>query len=275
VAEGGPSHRETALAWEIVARAKYQAEFEEHVALLSSGRSNLLPPEAEILRAFLPGAHVVQLQCSHGLDALGLLNAGAGSVLGIDISSEMIDQANAKAKALVVSSASFLCSDVTQLPTHLSATADLVYTGRGSLPWILNLEAWGRTVAALLKPGAHVFLFEGHPLASLWDRESSEARLREGVGYFDTEPREDPGFPADLVRRECASDPPRMLERHWLPGEVIEALIQAGLDIKLFREFPLLFWNQFPNWSDQLRARLPASYAILAQRKPEVRAGSA
>ena len=88
-----PSHAETTEAWDVVARAKYRAELEDHVAFLVSGRDNLLEPEANILRPFLRGSHVVQLQCSHGLDALGLLNAGAGSVLGVDISGEMIAQA--------------------------------------------------------------------------------------------------------------------------------------------------------------------------------------
>jgi SAM-dependent methyltransferase len=262
-----PDYRETAQAWDVVARVKYKAEFQDHIAFLRSGQHNLLQPEAEILRELLPGAHVVQLQCSHGLDALGLLNAGASSVVGVDISGEMITQAKAKAEAVGANSASFLCYDVTQLPKHLHGSADLVYTGRGSLPWVLDLEAWAQSVAGLLRPGAHVFVFEGHPLASLWDRESTDVRLRGHVGYFDLEPREDPGFPASIVRRESGTVRPRMLERHWPPGEVIDALIQVGLDIRLFREFPVLFWDQFPNWPEELKSRLPNSYAILAQRK--------
>ena len=261
-----PSHGETAEAWDVVARAKYRGEFEDHVALLRAGRHSLLEPEANILGPLLPGSHVVQLQCSHGLDALGLLNAGASSVMGVDISEEMIAQAKAKAEAVGTDSAFFMCSDVTDLPSNFDGTADLVYTGRGSLPWISRLSGWAKSVARLLKPHGHLFIFEGHPLASLWDRKAEGLQLRSNVSYFNTEPVENPGFPASVVQQELGADRPRMLERHWPPGEVMDALIAASLDIRLFREFPVLFWDQFPHWPEELRGRLPNSYAILAQR---------
>lgn len=208
---------------------------------------------------------VVQLQCSHGLDALGLRNAGAGSVLGVDISGEMIAKAKAKAEAVGTDSASFLCCDVTELLSNLDRTADLVYTGRGSLPWILDLTAWAESVARLLKPGAHIFIFEGHPLASLWDREAEGLQLRKDAGYFNVEAVEHPGFPASIVQQESAAARPRFLERHWPRGDVMDALIAANLNIRLFREFPILFWDQCPRWPEELKRKLPNSYAIFAQ----------
>lgn len=228
-----------------------------------------------MLEELLPGSHVVQLQCSHGADALGLLNAGAASVVGVDNSSEMISQAEAKAAAVGAQSASFLRSDVTSLPTELDGTADLIYTGRGSLPWILDLPAWADSVRRILKPRGHIFIFEGHPLASLWNRDAESLEPRTDASYFDDEPAEDPGFPADVVQREVGDGRPRMLERHWRPGEVMEVLISAGLDINLFREYPVVFWNQFPSWSGELKARLPNSYAILAERREDHEVGSA
>lgn len=258
-------HRETGAAWDVVARGKYRNEFDEHVAFLRSGEHNLLAAEAEELRNLLPGAHVVQLQCSHGLDTLGLLSAGAASVVGLDISAEMIDQARRKAAAVGADSASFICSDVIDVPDELAGTADLIYTGRGSLPWILELAAWAETVRSVLKNGGHIFLFEGHPLTALWRREASALELREGASYFDEHPTELPGFPAEIVRRESGDTGPSMLERYWRPGEVMNALIAQGLTIRLYREYSILFWDQFPEWSDELRSRLPNSYAILAR----------
>ena len=187
--------------------------------------------------------------------------------MGVDSSAEMIAQAKAKAQAVGADSASFMCCDVTDVPADLDGTADLVYTGRGSLPWIFDLAAWAKSVARLLKPRAHIFIFEGHPLASLWDREAEGLQLRGDVGYFDAEATEDPGFPASVVRREMGAEGPQMLERHWPPGDVMDALIAANLDIRLFREFPILFWDQFPHWPEELKGRLPNSYAILAQHR--------
>lgn len=259
-------HRETGAGWDVVARAKYEAELDEHVSLLRGGGHNLLEAEARELEGLLADAHVVQLQCSHGLDALGLLNAGAASVVGVDISPEMIAQARAKADAVGTDSASFVCSDVTRVPSELDGTADLVYTGRGSLPWILDLSPWAETVRRLLKEGGRVFIFEGHPLTALWRRGVSTLELRDGVSYFDDRATEAPGFPTGIVRREAGEGGPRMLERHWRPGQVMDALIAHGLEVERFREYPVLYWDQFPDWPEELGRRLPNSYAILARR---------
>lgn len=267
MAKGLARHEETGRGWDVVARVKYRREFESHLDRLREGGDNLLEPEAELVRPLLAGAHVVQLQCSHGFDALGLLNAGAGSVLGVDISAEMVAQAKAKARALgLEASASFVCADVVAPPADLSDTADLIYTGRGSLPWILDLEAWADAVARILKPGGHIVVFEGHPLASLWDRSAADLRMRSGANYFAQEPAEETGFPADVVLRASGDDRPKMLERHWQPGEVIDALIRVGLEVRSLREYPDLFWDQFPNWPPELKGRIPNSYSIVARR---------
>lgn len=259
-------HGETGEAWDVVARAKYEAEFDAHVERLRAGEHNLLEPEVELLAPLLSGARVVNLQCSHGLDALGLLNVGAASVVGIDISAEMIHQARDKAIAVGVEGARFVHADAVNPPADLEETADLIYTGRGSLPWILDLGAWADAVRRLLRPGGRVFVFEGHPLDALWDREAEEPRLRLGVGYFDDKPREAPGFPARVVKREAGEGRPRMLERPWRPGQVIEALLDRDLALEAFREYPVLFWDQLPEWPKEVRERLPHSYAILARR---------
>jgi SAM-dependent methyltransferase len=259
-------HEETARAWDVVARAKYDAELEEHVQLLRSGGHSLLPVEIEALQPHLSGAHVVHLQCSHGLDALGLLNLGAASVTGFDISPTMIRQAQRKAEALG-KSASFVCADISSLSSDFDGSADLVYTGKGALPWLMDLALWGRVVARLLRPGGRVFVFEGHPLDWLWERDADSLQLRTGVGYFDTEPRENSGFPADVVEKELGRQRPRLLERQWRPDQVIASLLDAGLRLESFREHAVLFWEQFPRWPEQLQARLPHSYVIMAVRE--------
>jgi SAM-dependent methyltransferase len=262
---GGGLHDETASGWDIVARAKYRAEFTDHVALLRAGGHNLLEPELAVLAPLLPGSHVVHLQCSHGLDTLGLLNAGAESAVGIDISPEMIAQARAKGRAAGIL-VEFCCADAVDPPTELTETADVVYTGRGAVPWIQDLKAWAAAVRRLLRPGGHFFLFEGHPLDALWDRDADHVVLRTGVSYFDRGAREHPGFPASVVSRAFGGDRPSMLERYWRPGEVIEELLATGLSLVHFREYPGQFWDQFPNWPQEIRDSLPHSYSVLARR---------
>ncbi len=259
------AHRETARGWDIVAKAKYAAEFDEHVEQLRLGNHNLLDVEIEIVGPLIRDARVINLQCSHGLDALGLLNAGAASVLGVDISSEMVRQARAKAAAIGATAAEFLVGDVTDLPAELDATADIIYTGRGSLPWILDLGAWSRSVSKLLRPGGYVFVFEGHPLDALWDREATGLELQAGASYFEHRAREGAGFPASVVARGGGAARPLMLERQWRPDQVIEVLLAEELELKMFREYSVLFWDQFPKWPGELKKRLPHSYSLLAR----------
>jgi ubiquinone/menaquinone biosynthesis C-methylase UbiE len=159
------TQEENGVAWDVVAQAKYEAEMEEHIEHLRAGGHTLLPPEVDALRPHLSGAHVVHLQCSHGLDALGLFNLGAGSVTGIDISPAMIRQAQRKASALG-RSATFVCADVLDVPARFDGSADIVYTGKGALPWIMDLTAWAKVVARLLRPGGRVFIFEGRALGA-------------------------------------------------------------------------------------------------------------
>src|SRR5688500_2275802 len=160
------------MAWDVVTRAKYAGEMEDHLQLLRAGGHTLLPPEITTLTPYLRGAHVVHLQCSHGLNALGLLNLGAASVTGVDISPAMIRQAQQKASALGAN-ATFVCSDVVDVPSTLDGSADLVYTGTGALPWLMDLAVWAKVVVRLLRPGGRVFVFEGHPLDRLWERDAA------------------------------------------------------------------------------------------------------
>ena len=261
------THSETANGFDAIAASKYRAEFCDRLDLLRSGGHNLLDVEVQELRDLLPGASVVHLQCSHGFDTLSLLTLGASDVTGVDLSSEMIRLANELAQQLRWS-ARWFCADVVDPPAELQSSADLVYTGKGSLPWIMDIDAWAAAIHRILKPGGCVYVFEGHPLDNLWDRESDTLHLREdGAGYFDGEARENPGFPAEALRRiHPGSRRPVMLERCWRPDQIMAALASTGLRHESYREFPNLFWNQFPNWSTKLTRRLPHSYSLRYRR---------
>jgi SAM-dependent methyltransferase len=265
-------HEEIRAAWEIVATAKYHGELDDHVEFLRSGGHTLLRPELELLADLLPSCRrVIVLQCSHGLDALGLLNLGVREVVGVDISEEMIRQAERKTAALDAA-ARFHRADVLEAPVELNGTADLIYTGKGSLPWIIDLDAWAATVERLLMPGGRIFIFEGHPLDALWDHEAERFQIDErSAGYFAEEPRESSGFPASLLRRVAAGKrAPRLMERFWRPGQVIDRLLRVGLRLEAFDEHPEIYWNQFPNIPEPTLRLLPHSYSALAQKSGEV-----
>jgi SAM-dependent methyltransferase len=157
-------HQANRAAWNEAAQ-HYKLEIEQDIAFLRAGGKNLMAPELRLLADL--GAwcrRAIHLQCAGGRDTLSLWNHGAAEVIGIDISDTMIACASAKSEALGAP-AQWYCCDVLDAPHELDGTADLVYTGRGALNWVMDIEAWAQVVARLLKPGGgRLYVFEGHPL---------------------------------------------------------------------------------------------------------------
>jgi len=267
--QAGKIHRETGAAWDLIAGAGYSAEVEQDVAFLRAGGVTLLEPERRLLEGLDEWCDcALQLQCSGARDLLSIWNMGAKSIVGVDISETLIGYARQKSDALGAP-ASWYCCDVLETPRELNGTADLVYTGRGALMWMIDLEGWAAVIERLLRPGGQVLVFEGHPLDNLWQREADAFELRpDGVGYFDEEPYENPGFPSSALIRATGdrAQRPKMLERNWRPGEVINALAAAGLQYVHFDEYPVLFWDQFKEIPARTADRLPHTYSVLMQK---------
>ena len=49
------------------------------------------------------------------------------------------------------------------------APADLVYTGRGAILWLQDLDAWAAVLRRLLAPAGRLVIFDGHPAEWLFD----------------------------------------------------------------------------------------------------------
>ena len=144
-------HKETGAAWNVTA-AIYERDEVEDLALLRAGGSSLKAPEYRFLQDLnMWCSRAVHLQCAGGTDTLSLWKMGAAEVVGIDISENMIAVGQRKSDALGAP-ARWVCCDVLDTPRELDNTADLVYTGKGALPWMMDIQAWAGVVAHLLKP---------------------------------------------------------------------------------------------------------------------------
>jgi SAM-dependent methyltransferase len=260
--------RANELAWDIVA-AKYALEVERDVEMLRSGGTSLLPPELDTLAPLLPHCRrAIHLQCSHGTDALSLWRLGAREVVGIDLSAEMLAQARRKAE-LLGAPAAWHHADVLAPPAELDGTAELVFTGKGALPWVLDLTAWAAVVARLLAPGGHFYIYEGHPLNWIFDPAAAELRLRNGADYFAQTARANDDFPGLYLERRAppGAAPAQAFERQWGLGEIVTALVAAGLVVLRLSEHPEHFWPQFPHVAADQLARVPHTFSLL-MRKP-------
>ena len=88
-------HAANRAAWDEAAE-RYEGWFDEAVALIRAGGSNLLPPELELI-GDLHGRcrRAIHLQCAGGRDTLSLWTSGADEVIGVDISTRMLGLPNA------------------------------------------------------------------------------------------------------------------------------------------------------------------------------------
>ena len=174
-------HQANRAAWNEGA-VRYEDQVERDIAFLRAGGKNLLAPELRSLHDLRSWCRrAIHLQCAGGRDTLSLWNHGAAEVVGVDISDRMIAVAQQKSQALGAPATWYRC-DILDTPAALNGTANLVYTGRGALNWILDLAGWAQVVKRLLTPTGRLYVFEGHPLTWVWDQQATEFRLARSTG---------------------------------------------------------------------------------------------
>ena len=243
------------------------------LAVLPHGGTTLHPLELQQL-GDLHGwcRRAVHLQCASGADTLSLVNLGAAEVVGVDISDVHIENARRKTALLGFPARWYRC-DLLDTPAELDGTADLVYTGKGALNWLQDLAGWGRVVFRLLKPGGRFYLFESHPIIWLFDEAAANYEATGVWSYFRTEPELSQGW-HDAYLGNLGRAPAELTvkyERLWPVSSVITSLLDAGLRLDRFDEFPdrPFSFTFFPNMPEAVERLLPQSYALQAHRPEE------
>jgi SAM-dependent methyltransferase len=177
------------------------------------------------------GRRFLHLQCHFGIDTLGWARRGA-RVTGVDLSPEAIATARRLAREAGLD-ATFVESDVYRLGDHGLGGFDVVHTSYGVLSWLPDLERWAGVVAAHLVPGGLFHLVENHPFLMMLDEDGVSMRW----------PYLAVGGPLRLESEAsyvAPIDDGPIPEYNWPHGigEVVTALIGAGLRIAWLREFP-------------------------------------
>ena len=236
-------------AWTAVSE-KYWREYDELLALARDGFS-LVEVEREVLTPLLArGPEVVHLQSGDGIDDHALVKAGARSVVGVDYSSGAARAAARRAEDLGVP-ISYVVAEIPGTPLP-DGCADLVYTGKGALIWMTDLDAWAREVARLLRPGGHLWVYDGHPAFALWSWDPDEARIRKDRGYFMR------SYPCDSYPANGA------VEYQWNLGQIVTAVVRAGLPVRHLGEHPEPFWKMGDLEAAAWDGRLPNTFSLLA-----------
>jgi len=237
---------------------------------------------SDVVRFDLPrlgdvaGLDAVHLQCHVGTDTVSLARLGA-RMTGLDFSEPALDVARRLA-ADTGASIDYVHADVYDAVEVLGRERfDLVFTGIGALCWIPDVRRWAGVVADLLRPGGRLFIREGHPMLwTLSDPRNDELVVVE-FPYFETDGGTQFHESTSYVEHEGELSAPTTIQFNHGIGEILTAVMDAGLDLVAFDEHDSVPWNplgtamvELPDGEFRLRERperLAASYTLRAVRR--------
>lgn len=231
------------------------------------GNNSLNPIELELL-GDIRGKKILHLQCHFGQDSISLSRLGA-EVVGVDLSDKAIEYAR-KITSELNSTAEFICCDVYNLPQELDREFDIVFTSYGTIGWLPDLDQWAKVVSRFLKPGGTFVFAEFHPFIWMFDNNFEKI----AYNYFNSGP---------IIETESGTYADRNVEitqeyvcwNHSL-SEVMNSLIQNGLEIKVFNEYDYSPYNCFNKTIEiapkkfrieDLGDMIPMVYALKAFKK--------
>ena len=184
------------------------------------------------------GRTLLHLQCHFGLDTLSWARLGA-TVTGVDFSDEAIAAARALAAEIGDPGEVRPVEPLRRSRQLLDGTFDIVYTSCGVLGWLPDIASWARVAAHFVRPGGIFYIDRGPP-------------GRPGVRGRGRRARRAPArlsrtgrTPSRSASRCRAPTPTRgaptdgLVEYGWdhSLGEIVTALIDAGLRIEFLHEF--------------------------------------
>jgi SAM-dependent methyltransferase len=239
-----------------------------------AGRPVLTSIERRELPA-LAGKRVAHFQCHIGTDTLSLKLLGAASVTGLDFSGRALERARDLSRRAGVE-ASFVEGSVYDAVALLGGGFDLVFTSWGTITWLDDVSAWANAVAGVLRSDGQFYFADSHPVSHLFeDAPGGGIEL-----HFDYQTGRGIPVSNDVEVTYTGSQEKlrniRTYEWQHSLGEVLSALVNAGLAIDFVHEHEEIPWMMFSNMvpaneKGMFRlpdghVRLPMAWSILAHK---------
>lgn len=220
------------------------------------------------------GKSLAHLQCHMGMETLSWSRLGAKAV-GVDFSESALERA-AHLRDELGFDTRFVQTNVYDAAKELGAGGfDVVFVSVGSLCWLPDVAKWARVVGALLKPGGRLVMNEGHPVCGMLDQPKGKDHLEPTYTYFCDEGLV---FEGDETYVESEKPLKMMKSVEWSHplGEVVTALIGAGLVIEKLSETSDCCWPAYPmmeqtgeeTWGlpEPMRGKVPMMYTLVARK---------
>jgi len=188
----------------------------------------------------IAGKRVAQLSCNNGRETLSMLNLGAASAVGFDISDEAINEARELA-AVSGLNCEFIRTDVYDIGHEFDRSFELIYISIGALGWLPDLDGFLGIVSRLLKSAGVVVFYEAHPFVEMLACENEKDYdpsnpMKIVYSYFKDDPWiDDTGI--DYIGKStyksklCYNFPYKI-------SDLINGLIKNGISISEFTEYP-------------------------------------
>ncbi len=229
------------------------------------------------------GKSLLHLQCHFGMDTMSFSRMGAKCV-GVDLSDEAVKLAREINDELGLD-AKFICCNVYDLLSKTSESSkvsppeaqdlvgaeqfDIVFTSYGTIGWLPDLDPWAKVIIERLKPGGYFYMAEFHPVVWMFDDEFTHIKY-----YYDNKElivmENQPTYTGD--KNEITGK-----EYSWNHGigEVLNALINAGLKIEFFNEHNYSPYSNFKNSTETekgkwqikgMEGKIPMVYSLKARK---------
>ncbi|MFD1063202.1 class I SAM-dependent methyltransferase [Winogradskyella litorisediminis] len=205
-----------------------------------AGKSSLMPYELKAL-GDVKGKSLLHLQCHFGQDTLSWSRMGA-KCTAVDLSDEGIKLAKQLNEELGLD-AEFVCCNVLDTSKHISETFDVVFTSYGTIGWLPDLKPWAHMISERLKPGGVFYIVEFHPILWMFDYNEDKPEMKYHYSQDEVIYDEYEGTYADQSSKMESKE---YGWNHGL-GDVVNALIEAGLQIEYLNEHDESPYDVFPD----------------------------
>ena len=190
-------------------------------------------------------------------------------VTGVDLSDKAIDKA-VELNQLLHLDAQFICCNIYDLPNYLNEKFDIVFTSYGTIGWLPDLNLWANIISQYLNPKGKFIMADFHPVVWMFDDYFKTIFYN----YFNVAPitEELSGTYADRY----AEIETKTITWNHPTSEVLNSLINAGLEVNAFNEFDYSPYNCFNETEEfesnkfrikHLENKIPMVFSILATKK--------
>lgn len=207
-----------------------------------NGKTSLVSFDLDAIGDMVAGKTMLHLQCHFGQDSMSWARMGA-KVTGVDFSGEAIKTARELNDELGLD-VHFIECNVYDLPDHLDEKFDIVYCSYGVTCWLPDLVKWSQIIDQYLKPGGTFYIAEFHPTFNIFDWDNGKV----DYDYFNN------GIMEEEVEGTYAEHGAAIKKKEYFWNhslmEIMNPLIQQGLVITEFKEYPYCHFKISPNMKE-------------------------